>query len=379
MAPSDISGKTVWVLLGHRLGDNRQALAIADGLGASCETRRMHYTRGCLVPNVLLRSGLASLDRAASDNLAPPWPDLVIGTGRRHVPVARWIQRRSGGRTKIVQVGRPRAPLSWFDLVITTPQYGLPREANVLELPLPVVPPRAAAPDEAHWASIFAPCPRPHIGVLVGGAAFPYRFDETDASRLMAAATAEVRPLGGSLLVATSPRTPKTVCHRIAREAGPRDHVHVWSPRSPNPYPAILATADRFIVTSESVSMIADAVSTGRPVQLFRQKRHPALPRWNPDHPVVRSLVRYGLVTPPRHVSTVHERLVDMGLVGWLGGSPPVRNHAETARETAVSAVRALLATGKPPESPACPAAALECGHPGAHPRLDPSPETTAA
>jgi hypothetical protein len=42
-----------------------------------------------------------------------------------------------------------------------------------------------------------------------------------------------------------------------------------WPPPDPNPYQGLLAMADRFIVTCDSVSMIADASLTGRPVKIF--------------------------------------------------------------------------------------------------------------
>ena len=34
----------------------------------------------------------------------------------------------------------------------------------------------------------------------------------------------------------------------------------------PNPYPGILATADAVIVTSDSINMVSEAASTGKPV-----------------------------------------------------------------------------------------------------------------
>jgi len=43
-----------------------------------------------------------------------------------------------------------------------------------------------------------------------------------------------------------------------------------WPPPDPNPYQGLLALADRFLVTCDSVSMIADASLTGRPAEIFR-------------------------------------------------------------------------------------------------------------
>ena len=43
------------------------------------------------------------------DPAYPGYPDLVIGMGRRVVPIARWIKRDSGGRSRVVLLGRKAA------------------------------------------------------------------------------------------------------------------------------------------------------------------------------------------------------------------------------------------------------------------------------
>jgi hypothetical protein len=119
------------VLLGDKAGDNEQCLAVAEALGWPYDVRRLAYNRRFRRWNVRLGATLASLDRERSDALGPPWPDLVVAVGRRSVPVARWIWQQHGDATRLVQLGG-RAPLAWFDLVVTTRRYGLPDRASVV-------------------------------------------------------------------------------------------------------------------------------------------------------------------------------------------------------------------------------------------------------
>ena len=74
------------------------------------------------------RRDLLHVTKSSGAVIRPPWPDLVIGVGPNSPPVARYIRRRSGGRTRIVQIGDPRCPIRDLDLLITTPQY-IRREA----------------------------------------------------------------------------------------------------------------------------------------------------------------------------------------------------------------------------------------------------------
>lgn len=337
----------VWVLLGERAGDNAQALALgeiaAEAAGARVTTKPLAYNRLYRTPNLLLGASLRSLSSGRA-GLAPPWPDMIIGVGRRSVPAARWIKAQAGGRAKLVQIGRPRAPLHWFDLVLTTPQYGLPDGPNVLDLPLPPISPPALDPGElARWRETFASLPRPWIGVLVGGARAPYRFDAAAARALASAADSLAGRLGGSLLVTTSPRTGLDQARVLADAVASPAYCNLW-PGDDAAHQAILALADRFIVTGDSVSMLAEACASGRPVAIWEAPRNGIYPAWSGERGIGRRLAHAGLVSPPRDPQAVVRRLIDAGHAALLGEANPVAFvPVPDERPRIAAALRALL------------------------------------
>ena len=101
----------VWLLLGAKAGDNDQLEAIAAALEelrpVTVARRVLRFHRGELLVTLLQTPSLLGLVPSARTGIEPPWPQLVLTAGRRNEPVARWIQRRSGGRTRLVHVGRP--------------------------------------------------------------------------------------------------------------------------------------------------------------------------------------------------------------------------------------------------------------------------------
>ena len=288
----------VWGLLGAREGDNGQVRALVRQLGWPHEFKRLNYNSWRALPNLALGSGLKSLDAAHSDALQPPWPDLVVAIGKRSVPVARWIREQSGGRCRLVQLGRPRAPFRWFDLIVTTPQYGLPPAPNLMRLGLPLV--EADPPGPAvlqRWRHEFAHLPRPWTGVLVGGARWPYQFGPQDVRRL----AGELLGSGyGSFLVSTSPRSGREQGELLRRALGKRAHVHLWSAGADNPHRAVLALADSFVVTADSLSLRAEAVLTGKPVQIHQLPRAGWHIAWNAERGPMAALARAGVLTSPR-------------------------------------------------------------------------------
>src|ERR687891_731959 len=172
----------IWVLLGHRKGDNNQPLALARALGLPFETRSVRYNNLRRLPNRLLGRSLVSVRPEARQWFQPPWPDLVLAIGRRSVPVARYIRHASGGRTKLVHLGNPRLDPKHFDLVITTPQYGVPPAGRVLRLPLAITAAQSRQDLTEEEGRFVEALPRPHRLMVLGGPNKHWRVDETDAA-----------------------------------------------------------------------------------------------------------------------------------------------------------------------------------------------------
>jgi mitochondrial fission protein ELM1 len=320
----------VWLLLGSRKGDNNQVLALGEALGVPFETRTMFYRWMARAWMKRFPISVRHLKLSSRRWLEPPWPDLVIGIGRRTVPVARWIQEQSGGRARLVRLGHPRAPNAWFDLVITTRQYPVPDGDNVVKLPLAMnrfrTPPMPT-PEEKAWLDGL---PRPHLLLSLGGTAPMWRLDLAALHLATVKLVKRAEAAGGTLIVVSSPRTPAEAW-RIVRKAcdGSASAALVDSEVR---YPVLLSDADEQFVTADSVSMISEAVMTGKPVGLIpvepdaRGRR-----RLGPDPETTR------IRDPRRFWVDVHAR----GLVGTV--NEPKRGKIEDPVDTAVAAVKQVL------------------------------------
>ena len=322
----------VWVLSGHKAGDNAQLMALAQALGWAFEVKRIAYRRTELATNLLLRVTLAGTAPAQTSPLRPPWPDLVLTAGRRNEPVARWIKRQAGGRAKLVHLGRPWAPPERFDLVVTTPQYFVPQRGNVLTIgmPLHAITPAALADAAAQWEARLSHLPKPRITVLVGGVSSPYPFGAVEGAALGKLANARALQAGGSLLVTTSARTGDQAAAAVESRLTAPHYLHRWAPRATdNPYRAFLGLADEIVVTGDSISMLAEATATGKPVFIFdlggMRDSGPRPLRMAKDS---RSLLHLILMrTAPRRmrrdVRILLQSAVASGRAAWLGGPGP--------------------------------------------------------
>jgi mitochondrial fission protein ELM1 len=320
----------------------------------------------------LLGASLRSLDRDGSDTLGAPWPDLVISTGRRTAPVARWIGEQSRGAARLVQLGRKGGePAEQFDLVVSCEHFRQPWHSHRLQtlLPLNRVGARQLEAAAERWAGLFGDAPKPHIALVVGGSSALHRLDPGTARRLGAEVASFAESLGGRLMAITSPRTGEAAARALEQGLGSRHNLHRWRPgEADNPYLGYLALADVLVVTGESESMLSEAVASGKPLLIYplpERRRGPRdllaeavvrrahTPRLNKRGTVrpqrglqyrCARLVDLGLVRPRRDLSLLHRALVERGLARLFGQplpEAPARPYQEAPQVAA--RVRALM------------------------------------
>ena len=323
----------IWVLLGHRRGDNNQLLALAHALGLPFETRSIDYNSLRRLPKRILGRTLVSVLPSSRRSFCPPWPDLVLGIGHRSVPVARYIRHASGGWTKIVQLGNPRLDSKHFDLVITMPQYGLRSSQRVLKLPLAMASPHAEETPTDEERRFLATLPRPHRLMVIGGPNRHWRVDEQDAANAARTLMERSERDGGTVIAIGSPRTKPSVERAIVEKLGKSRHRFVIDnmPR----YLCLLADADEIYVTADSVSMLSEAIFTGKPVGMI------------PIRPVLRGIVSHTLAdwglarSPKPNLRELWASLKTAGLVGSI--ESPRAGDGQNPVQLAVDSVRALL------------------------------------
>jgi uncharacterized protein len=361
--PEPVSPGRVWLLLGDKPGDNAQVEAVVEALGWPCERKLLQWRQPYGTVKPRFRVTLGHVDPARSAPLAPPWPDLVLTIGRRPSMAALWIKERSGGRTRLVLFGKPSGMMERFDLVVAGAEVQLPPGANLVPIRLPLMRPREADIEAAvaRWRGRLEPLPRPLIAILVGGPTVPFAFDACVSAKLCRLA-AGIAATGGTPYVTTSRRTPQSVVEALRQQLPEAARLFEWTPgNADNPYLALLGQADGFIVTGDSVSMMAEVARARKPLAILDlplgrfgalDQRRRTLMRglFAADAARWRRLIGAGayrarLLEATRDFRAFHRMLLDQGLA-VSAGEPlrPPRAPPPDDLPAVVARIRALMA-----------------------------------
>jgi hypothetical protein len=151
------------------------------------------------------------------------------------------------------------------------------------------------------------------------------------------------------LIVTTSPRTEPDVVRTLrAGLGGVAPNQHLFAPfdaTADNPYKAMLALADHFVVSVDSASMVAEAATRQKPIFLFhlpkisptikpglksavsrnwrlrRKARQDAGERADPMDKLYDFWTRRGKARPRRDIDQLENRLIELGIAQPLGSA----------------------------------------------------------
>lgn len=248
------------------IGTENQCLGIASALGVTPNVKRIGLNQPWKTLSPWL--GMESAATFSGDSLEPPWPDLLLSSGRKSIAAARYIKKASGGKTFVAQIQDPRISPSNFDLV-AVPEHDPTRGDNVIvtqATPNRVTNEQLSKAREA-FSDLLSPLPTPRVAVLIGGNSRAHQMTETIMTTL-AKQLKQLAADGYGLMITASRRTGtenKALLSHYLQDT----NAFIWDGTDENPYYGFLAWADYIIVTADSTSMISEALTTGKPTYMI--------------------------------------------------------------------------------------------------------------
>jgi mitochondrial fission protein ELM1 len=269
----------IWILADDRPGTSAQAIGLAEEIGFDYKVINLDYGFFSNLPNFFLSNSLLRLsktNRKKFKNLKY-LPSLIISAGRRAAPIALHLKKRSKNQTKVIQIMNPNLGFSKFDFVI------LPKHDEADETKFPNLISTIGALTQINDKKISGECEKffswfgnidkTKIALLIGGSSKKTIFTESSAAKLAKIASEIAQKMDATLLILTSRRTDSKIVEALKSNLKADFKFFDWQELgAENPYLAILGYANFFIISGDSVSMISECCSTGKPVYIFDEK-----------------------------------------------------------------------------------------------------------
>jgi len=261
----------VWLLTNDAVGLRNQVIGLAEHVGWPFELKLVNLRKpwrwlpGHFIPHAQTKL------TAESTPLCAPWPDLIISCGRLGAAVALGVKRASKGKTFTVHIQNPQIPLHLVDIIAPPrhdglkgknvfPTRGALHHVSPQKIATAVEVQHARHPELKNIKSH-----QPIIGVLIGGSNATATLTPEKSRALINQLCAAAQKQNAHLWITASRRTGAANIAAMQAELSHTAHWF-WNNEGENPYHAILGMADYLIVTGDSVSMVSEAASTGKPI-----------------------------------------------------------------------------------------------------------------
>lgn len=272
----------IWVLIDKRPGTATQAIALAEKLssqnGLNFRTIHLTYSFLAKLPNFLLNNSLWRLSRKSRLALKNRIfsPSIIISSGRRSAPIALYLKNNSPQSVKIIQIMNPNLHFSQFDFLILPKHDKISKNhPNIIKSigSLTRINDNLIKDECEKFSQTFNHINKPKIALFIGGDSKNTKFTSESALNLAKKVSHIANNMKATLIITNSRRTSETITQLIQENLTCDFQFFDWHKiKDNNPYFAIIGYADFFIATGDSVSMISESCSTGKPVYIFDEK-----------------------------------------------------------------------------------------------------------
>ncbi|RLN07277.1 mitochondrial fission protein ELM1 [Panicum miliaceum] len=230
--------------------------------------------------STVLEADVKKIVCVARDTYEKEGPTLVVACGWDTISYSSLIKKVASDNVFVIQIQHPRSRLDRFDLVVTPRHdYYALTASGQQEVPrlfrrwiTPQEPPGSNVvltvgalhqADSAAlrlaaiaWHDELAPLPKPLLVVNIGGPTRNCKYGVDLAKQLISSLYNVLDSCG-------------SVADIVFKEFAGHPKVYIWDGEEPNPHMGHLAWADAFVITADSISMLSEACSTGKPVYVI--------------------------------------------------------------------------------------------------------------
>ena len=262
----------ILAILDNRIGNRNQIFAILDELHLPYKILDIQYNWLANLPNFVLQifGGYSHIKNFDIKKIKIK-PSLILSCGRRTFPLASKLKSLFSDNTYFIHLMYPKLSLNIKECnLIFTPFHD-----NVKSSKRVIKTLGSPAPKDIIKIKKKLYKTKPIISILVGGNHGRYKLKSHTINYMITETINKMKQ--GSILITTSRRTPDDIIKLIDKWGKKNNFFkiifHPKINKGKNPIKKMIAHADEFVVTGDSVSMVSQLCQYEKPVRIIFNKK----------------------------------------------------------------------------------------------------------
>lgn len=271
----------IWVLKDFKVGSSKQAEFLARSFTNDVVIKNIEYTKYIKLPNII-KPLTVGIDFKKSDNLLNDdnYPDMIIFSGRRlaglSIYLKKYIYNKSKKTVKLISILNPNYSFKYFDFVVlpTHDKITKYKYNNILTFDgsLCINNLSEKQKDIEFWTEKLEKYNKPFYSLMIGGNTRKGELNIENFKKILELISEFVKQNNGTLLISTSRRTPQN-CIDILTKSNINCDYYLYKFGEVdviNPYYAFISLSDIVFLTADSISMIAEIATIGKPIYAYK-------------------------------------------------------------------------------------------------------------
>lgn len=263
--------KIAWCITDGAAGNISQVKGLASAMKLDFQLKvvKLRFPWKFLPVGYLPSFGLAikHLDTLRDEAI----PSYIITAGRKSIYSSLYLKNKFKNKVKTIHIQDPKINPKLFDCVVA-PEHDSISGQNVIKSKLAInhINDQLLFSEAKKFQEKLSFLKKPIVTVILGGKNKNYYFDKSQLSKLEKKIDVINNMNSISLVFLFSRRTDNFIKDFIIKKYS---HKHtVWTDQKNNPYLALLHLSSCIVCTGDSVSMISEALNSGKSVYVFRLK-----------------------------------------------------------------------------------------------------------
>ena len=257
-----MSKKDCWILSDSLVGHEKQSMSLANKLNIDYKLIKIEKI------NFFKRNLLNFLNLEKKKNIKPPYPKIIISCGKSTAYYSKIIKKKAKNKIFSIFIQKPPININNFDIVIS-PKHDNCRGSNIIETEGAITKINQEYVKKINKKKPPKILKEKFITVLIGGNSRHHKITKNILDKFIKKLKSIERQIKIKILILVSRRTNKKDLLYLKSNLSNKNFLFILPSSKKVSYINAISFTKAIIVTSDSVSMVSEACSTGKPTYII--------------------------------------------------------------------------------------------------------------